>query len=206
MFAHTPRLIPEKAVFRPALALCLSSPGSIGTNVSKMSYAEQLKHPNWQRKRLEMLEAAQWQCESCGGGDTTLHVHHRRYIKGRMAWEYSNDELAVLCEPCHKKEHASRETLDRLILLAENVGGLDVVCGLLAGFIDGELGFDDLAESKAMETRFGPDFVTGQIASLMGRIHWGAIGEFAESQRLRPGTFNPAQDSAIAFLREFKGQ
>lgn len=34
-----------------------------------------------------------------------LNVHHPRYINGRMPWEYDNDELMVLCEPCHKDQH-----------------------------------------------------------------------------------------------------
>lgn len=85
------RVAPEKAVFRPALPL-RSLPGSIGRTMLKMAYRDQLLHPNWQRKRLEMLEAAGWECTSCGGAEKTLHVHHKRYVKGRMAWEYEADE------------------------------------------------------------------------------------------------------------------
>lgn len=98
------RVAPEKAVFRPALPL-RSSPGLNGTTMTKMTYGEQLKHPFWQRKRLEVLERAEWKCERCYSGELTLHVHHKRYVKGRMAWEYEAGELAALCEECHEIAH-----------------------------------------------------------------------------------------------------
>lgn len=53
--------------------------------MEKMTYRQQLLHPNWQRKRLEMLSSAEYRCCNCGDGQTTLHVHHKHYVKGRMA-------------------------------------------------------------------------------------------------------------------------
>ncbi len=75
----------------------------------KMSYAEQLKHPNWQRKRLDKLNEQNWTCESCDSTEDTLHVHHKEYKKGRMAWEYSLEELEVLCKDCHQEHHEHAE-------------------------------------------------------------------------------------------------
>lgn len=124
---RTARVAPEKAVFRPALPL-RSSPGSNGTDMTKMTYGEQLKHPNWQRKRLEALERAGWVCERCCGGEVTLHVHHKHYVKGRMAWEYSQAELAVLCEDCHEEEHQLSSFRSGLLARLE---------------MDGPLGIDD---------------------------------------------------------------
>lgn len=99
----TARVAPEKAVFRPALPPS-SLPGSNGTNVT-MTYREQLLHPNWQRKRLEVLQRAEFACEMCFESERTLHVHHKRYVKGRMAWEYDLGELIALCDSCHEYEH-----------------------------------------------------------------------------------------------------
>lgn len=96
-----------------------------------MTYAEQLKHPNWQRKRLEMLDAAGWECSNCGDKDCTLHVHHKLYIKGRKAWEYSHDELAVLCEVCHERTHVASAVLQQLLSKSNDLSG-DV--GLMAGY------------------------------------------------------------------------
>ncbi len=103
-FLDAARVAPEKAVFRPALPMFLL-PGWNGTNMGKMAYGEQLKHPNWQRKRLEVLQRSDFKCERCGNGESTIHVHHKQYFKGRMAWEYDSKELAALCEDCHQEEH-----------------------------------------------------------------------------------------------------
>lgn len=76
-----------------------------------MTYAEKLKHPKWQKRRLEILEAHGFKCSTCQSGDKTLHVHHRRYRKGAEPWEYGDDDLDCLCEDCHKETTA----LDRQI-------------------------------------------------------------------------------------------
>lgn len=96
----------------------------------KLTYAEQLKHPNWQRKRLEMLDGAGWECSNCGAKDCTLHVHHKQYFKGRMAWDYEPSELAVLCEDCHAQEHHDEQVMKEI--LAGTYTGTNL--GLLGGF------------------------------------------------------------------------
>lgn len=70
-----------------------------------MRYTDLLKLPEWQKRRLGMLEAAGWVCKKCGAKSMQLHVHHLKYVAGRKPWEYSDDELIVLCEDCHDAEH-----------------------------------------------------------------------------------------------------
>lgn len=103
-----------------------------------MSYAQQLRHPNWQRRRLERLAVADFQCDNCGAIDITLHVHHPRYVRGRMAWEYSDDELQVLCEGCHGEHHAAEEVL--MSLMAG--GHAHSIFGIVAGYLRAELSDD----------------------------------------------------------------
>ena len=62
------------------------------------AYSDLLKNPAWQKKRLEMLSAADFACQSCGDNSSTLHVHHKRYIKGRSPWDYENSNFVVVCE------------------------------------------------------------------------------------------------------------
>ena len=66
-----------------------------------MTYAEKLKHPKWQKKRLEILSRDKFTCKKCGDKDTTLHVHHLEYSKGKEPWEYPNKSLITLCGDCH---------------------------------------------------------------------------------------------------------
>jgi len=74
-----------------------------------MKYAEQLKDPRWQRKRLEVLQAKQFKCESCENETETLHVHHRYYVSHRMPWEYPDFCYQVLCASCHEQEKLNIE-------------------------------------------------------------------------------------------------
>lgn len=83
---------------------------------TKKSYYELLKHPKWQRMRLEILERANFECEYCGGDDVTLNVHHSYYQKGLAPWEYPAESLHCLCENCHK------EAQDRHLLLQRQMG------------------------------------------------------------------------------------
>lgn len=65
------------------------------------TYSELLKHPQWQRKRLEILEREDFTCEDFGATEKTLHVHHAYYEKGLKPWEYPSESLHVLCVDCH---------------------------------------------------------------------------------------------------------
>ena len=98
-----------------------------------MSYTEQLKHPNWQRKRLQILDASGFECSECGSKDKTLHVHHKRYIKGRKAWEYEDDVFTVLCEDCHLEAHQIKEEFDQIIA-SLSIGQLHEMSHLVNGF------------------------------------------------------------------------
>jgi hypothetical protein len=129
------------------------------------TYREQWKDPRWQKKRLEVMEAAGWECETCGDKGTTLNVHHKRYVKGRMVWEYEREELACLCEPCHETEHADRELLNRL---AAEVGsdGLQKIIGISAGYLEGNLSIDPGLGRMAYEGR-EPYFELGLAAAVL---------------------------------------
>jgi len=62
-------------------------------------YSEKLKHPKWQRKRLEIMKRDKFKCRHCGDTETTLNVHHLRYCGN--PWEADNDDLLTVCEDCH---------------------------------------------------------------------------------------------------------
>lgn len=37
--------------------------------------------------------------------ELVLAVHHKRYIVGKNAWEYDDEDLVTLCQDCHSKVH-----------------------------------------------------------------------------------------------------
>ncbi len=73
-----------------------------------MTYSEKLKDPRWQKKRLEILERANWACEDCGSKKKTLHVHHCFYVSRRQPWEYDVGLMAV-CASCHTRRQSIEE-------------------------------------------------------------------------------------------------
>lgn len=68
-----------------------------------MTKADEYKHPKWQAMRLKTLERYGFKCAVCDSTEKTLHVHHRRYHKGKKIWECEDCDLTVLCEDCHKE-------------------------------------------------------------------------------------------------------
>lgn len=69
------------------------------------SYADKLKHPKWQKKRLDIMNRDNFACCECGDKDTMLNVHHFIYKNGREPWDYDDTNFSTLCEVCHKTYH-----------------------------------------------------------------------------------------------------
>jgi hypothetical protein len=82
---------------------------------SRISYGELLKDPRWQKKRLYIMGRDEFSCKKCGDSKSTLSVHHRHYLPARLPWDYPDELLVTLCDPCHKEEEDCREVLKDLI-------------------------------------------------------------------------------------------
>lgn len=172
METHLARVAPEKAVFPPALPTC----AYVGLPREKrmaMTYTEQLKHPRWQRRRLEVLSAHDFACTACRSTETTLHVHHKRYVKGRQVWEYPDSELTVLCEMCHEQYHDWKGLLDEIVAMLppDDIGRFTAfVGGVLDVFLD-----------KAFLDRVGTasslHYYSGQAAAVSSLIYRAACSE-----------------------------
>jgi hypothetical protein len=98
------------------------------------TYAEKLKDPRWQRKRLEILERDKFTCRFCRSTEKTLHVHHRIYLKGRQPWDYEDHVFATLCEDCHEESELRKNSV--LLTLGRN-HRQDQNIDMLAQAIDG---------------------------------------------------------------------
>jgi hypothetical protein len=103
-----------------------------------MTYLEKLKDPRWQKKRLEILERDEWMCQRCFDGDSTLHVHHLDYEKGKEPWDYDNSRFITICESCHETEHTARKEYEQSLLSIIKSKGFmaDDVFSLVTGFHD----------------------------------------------------------------------
>jgi len=64
-----------------------------------MTYAEKLRDPRWQKKRLEILNRDNFTCQCCGDKDSTLVIHHKVYAGD--PWQVTKDNLITYCDHCH---------------------------------------------------------------------------------------------------------
>jgi hypothetical protein len=101
-----------------------------------MTYAEKLRDPRWQKKRLEILQRDDWKCQLCGDKSNTLVIHHFFYENNLEPWEYPNKSLITYCENCHESEHAG--TIKSLEYLNQSLKKLNFKSydiGMLENFI-----------------------------------------------------------------------
>ncbi len=119
--------------------------------MSAKSYVEKLKDPRWQRKRLEVLKTTDFHCELCGDHESTLHVHHKLYLKGKEPWEYHRNQLVVLCDRCHENVHAENPFEELAAVISSfplegpiNARGISIMlAGLLMGVEEGGPDLED---------------------------------------------------------------
>lgn len=130
----TARVAPERqaANVRLLAVLSQSDVSTLETDMARKTYWELLRDPRWQRRRLEIMENANFACQTCQAADKTLNVHHRLYRKGAMPWDYSDVELVCLCEDCHEIEHRWRGALDE-VLAKLDAGSLEFILGYAEG-------------------------------------------------------------------------
>ena len=79
------------------------------------TYAEKLKDPRWQKKRLEIMRRDEFACTMCGDSESELQVHHKEYHSNAQPWDYSDEDLCTLCRECHVKVKRLKERIGRLI-------------------------------------------------------------------------------------------
>lgn len=69
------------------------------------TYAAKLSDPRWQRKRLEVMQAANFTCQICGDREQEQHAHHTCYREGLEPWEYPDRAIICVCNDCHTLCH-----------------------------------------------------------------------------------------------------
>lgn len=83
----------------------MTTPKKKTTTATSSPYSVQYKNPKWQKKRLEILERDNFQCQECGDEESTLHVHHKIYKHGNKVWDYDDQYFVTLCDSCHENTH-----------------------------------------------------------------------------------------------------
>lgn len=135
-FNSTARVAPEEQASNVRLSAVpsLRDASTLEIIMANKTYAEKLRDPRWQRRRLEILNRSNFTCEACGAHDQTLNVHHRLYRKGADPWDYADNELQALCEECHEALHAISDVL-KSALAHLNAGELEQALGYARGIV-----------------------------------------------------------------------
>jgi hypothetical protein len=88
--------------------------------MEKITYAEKLKDPRWQKKRLEIFQRDQFRCMECFSDEKSLQVHHIAY-KGKEPWDTPDKLLITYCHECHQKEEDKLKALgEKFIKIMRN--------------------------------------------------------------------------------------
>lgn len=107
MSTHAARVAPENTDFsaRPAVVRLYAE--RMEKRMSGNSYAQKLRDPRWQKKRLEIMGRDEFACRMCGDRKSTLNVHHIFYTRGADPWDYPDTALVTTCNACHEELHVS---------------------------------------------------------------------------------------------------
>lgn len=69
---------------------------------SREEYISYLQDERWNKRREEIFERKGRICK-CGETED-LQIHHIKYGY-KYPWDNPDEDLVVLCRPCHKKAH-----------------------------------------------------------------------------------------------------
>jgi hypothetical protein len=75
-------------------------------------YSELLRHPLWQRRRLEIFKRDNFACKKCTDTTSNLQVHHIYYKYDLLPWEYPDEALITICDLCHEKTEFMKKFID----------------------------------------------------------------------------------------------
>ncbi len=125
-------------------------------------YRSKLQNPLWQKRRLEIMELANWKCSNCLTQTKELHVHHMLYRRGKEPWEYEDCELMCLCESCHKHYTETKAALDEaFVLYVSAFPSYKHAIDKLLGYMDA------VSENPRMENpSYNAGYLAGRIAAL----------------------------------------
>lgn len=138
----------------------------IGKSMSN-DYFASYQNPLWQKKRLENLQLANYECVNCGNKDNQLHVHHKQYFKGRNPWEYDNDQLEVLCESCHKDTHHVINAIKMMISYSDT----SEIFNILSGYLDEKIRLKSYEIDDVISLYEQSKQNIGLIAGLLNYVH-----------------------------------
>jgi len=98
--------------------------------LNSASYAAKIQHPDW-AKFSKTIRQHRNICECCKS-DGPLQVHHLFYDPARELWEYAEEEVVVLCQPCHAAIHEQLKLFRKFVFRYLTPRTFEILNGSLA--------------------------------------------------------------------------
>lgn len=92
------------------------------------------RHAEWVKFRKDVIRLDNNRCVRCARGThqgAVLQVHHKRYISGKLPWQYALADCETLCKGCHAEEHGHVMPQSGWLLMgSDDLGDLSGECEL----------------------------------------------------------------------------
>lgn len=95
------------------------------------SYKTQLQSDQWKAFTKDVRSSRNF-CECCRQSGLELQVHHLFYDFNRKLWEYSQEDVIVLCSDCHDQIHEQLKQFRKYVFRHLNGQSFRVLNGALA--------------------------------------------------------------------------
>ncbi len=106
---------------------------SLNQIIQRATLSEQYKTDEWREFSRNIRSQTNFcqVCKRAAGGAIKLNVHHYAYDPERMLWDYERDEVAVLCEDCHKQMHEKLQDFRQFVFCFFNPRSMNILNGAL---------------------------------------------------------------------------
>jgi hypothetical protein len=108
---------------------------AIGEILNGVGPRSQYSDTRWISRAASFRSTCGRFCQSCRRADIPISVHHVNYDRGRNLWDYEDQDLAMLCEPCHQLIHKSILAFRRLAGHS-NATNIAAITGLLTQLVE----------------------------------------------------------------------
>jgi hypothetical protein len=111
----------------------MSEARGIGQLMRVSGYRQLLQTDEWKEFSEQFKERHQFACQVCHRGrpEVQVQTHHYFYDGTREPWEYPDNELACLCEWCHKAIHEQLQSFRKHVFCHLTPNTLRILNGAL---------------------------------------------------------------------------
>lgn len=100
------------------------------------SYRELLQTNEWKAFSKDIRQNHGGCCRVCKRRDVVTQVHHLFYDAQRKPWEYTAEEVVLLCADCHEQTHEHLQNFRRIVFGKLTPRTFEILNGALSVGLD----------------------------------------------------------------------